>query len=82
MSQVPPRHLVPYHPEDKMANPLRIIIEVDLLLFRDGIRRIDNSLRAGHITVERAHQQKNRLAGIYAERIVQLIDERRSETNG
>ncbi len=67
---------------DTHNNPIRVCIEIDLLLFRDGIRRIDNSLRAGHITVERAHQQKNRLAGIYAERIVQLIDKRRSETHG
>ena len=65
-----------------MANPIKVSIEIELLLFKDGVGHIAKSLSRGQITEDVAHRQRNRLAGIYAERIVQLIDERRSETNG
>ena len=67
---------------DSRNTPIKVCIEIDLLLFRDGLRHIDNSLHAGHITMAKAHELKNNLAGIYADRIVQLIDERGLRTNG
>lgn len=54
-------------------NPLKAVIETDLLLFKDGIRHIDVSLDRGHITKDRARFQKNGLASIYADHIASLV---------
>ena len=62
-------------------NPLKVDIEIELLQFKDGIGHIHKSQRAGHITEEIAHQLKNKLAHIYAERIVHLISQGRLETH-
>ena len=65
-----------------MANPIKVSIEIELLLFKDGVGHIAKSLSRGHITEDVAHRQRNKLAGIYADRIVQLIEERRAQTDG
>ena len=62
-------------------NPLKVDIEIELLTFKDGIGHIDKSRRDGYITEKTAHQVKNELAHIYAERIVHLISQGRPKTH-
>lgn len=57
-----------------MANPLKPVIEVELLKFKEGIRHIRLSLDRGHITKDRAHSQMNKLASIYADCIARRVE--------
>lgn len=56
-----------------MANPLKPVIELELLKFKEGIRHVQFSLDRGHITKDQAHDQMNRLASIYAGHIECLV---------
>ena len=60
-----------------MNNSLKVNIEIELLQFKDGIGHIDKSQDAGHVTGEIARKLKNELASIYAERIIDLINQGR-----
>jgi hypothetical protein len=54
-------------------NPLKPVIEIELLKFKEGVRHIDISLERGHINKEQAHSQMNGLASIYADHIASLV---------
>ena len=55
-----------------MANPLKPVIELELLKFKEGIRHVQLSLDRGHIAKDRAHDQMKQLASIYAGHITYL----------
>ena len=57
--------------------PIRVAIEIELLIFKDSIRNIERSVRAGHIAEDDAHRLRNKLACFYGERIESIVDERR-----
>jgi hypothetical protein len=59
---------------DIKHNPLKPVIEIELLKFKEGIRHIQLSLDRGHITKDQAHDQMNKLASIYADHITHLAD--------
>ena len=55
-------------------NVNKVTIQIELLKFKDGIRHIDQSLDAGHISKDEAHRLKNALAAVYAEHIARLVE--------
>jgi hypothetical protein len=57
-------------------NKIKITIQIELLKFKDGIRHIDKSAAAGHISQDDAHCLKNGLVGVYAAHIADLVEER------
>ena len=56
-------------------NTIKITIQIELLKFKDGLRHIDKSLNAGHISENNAHCLKNGLAGVYAAHIAKLVED-------
>ena len=57
--------------------PIRVPIEIELLMFKDGIRSIERAERAGHLSADDAHRLRNGLARVYGEQIETIVDERR-----
>jgi len=57
------------------SKPIKATIERVLLQFEEQTRDLHESMIAGYIRDEQAYLQKERLAGIFADRIISLIEE-------
>ena len=60
-----------------VRRPIRVPINVELLLFRDCLCSVERAERAGTLSQDDAHRLRNGLAGVYAERIETVVNDRR-----